>query len=170
VSDHARLPIRPFTWNAVYLDVDVDVDDWPCGGDSEFGIYFRPIDGQLLVGRENPTFSDDPEIDPAFERLVAEELPDFFAYDDHDVVRWEKCPIPDTTTPDGRGVIDAVGPDGLVVAAGFHGAGVMCGLAIGDAVRSLVTGADPPVEVEAFSVDRFDSRSTEFEFATLFTQ
>lgn len=170
VADHLELPIRPFTWNAVYLDVDVDVSDWPAGGNRERRIYWRPTpSGDLLVGRENQTFDDEPAIDPAFKRLVADDLPGFFRYDEYEVVRWEKCPMPDATTPDGRAVIDApeAAPDGLVVAAGFHGAGVMAGLAIGDVVREHVTGDPAPVESEAFALDRFEERGREFEFATL---
>lgn len=170
VDDHVELPIRPFTWNAVYLDVDADVSAWPAGGDRERRIYWRSMpSGELLVGREYQTFSDDPEIDPAFERMVAEDLPDFFAYDDYEVVRWEKCPVADATTPDARAILDSpdAAPDGLVVAAGFHGAGVMAGLAIGDAVRSLVTSEDATVELDAFALDRFDHAGRDFEFATL---
>ena len=168
LDGHVELPIRPFTWNAVYLDVDVDVSAWPAGGDRERRIYWRPMpSGNLLVGREYQTFSDDPEIDPEFEAMVADDLPDFFTYNEYEVVRWEKCPIADTTTPDARAIIDAVGPENLVVAAGFHGAGVMAGLAIGDVVRSRVTGEESSVEADAFALDRFDSRSQDFEFATL---
>jgi glycine/D-amino acid oxidase-like deaminating enzyme len=168
VDEHVELPIRPFTWNAVYLDVDEDVSEWVPGGDKQRRIYWRPMpSGELLVGREYQTFSDDPEIDPEFEALVADDFPDFFTYDDYEVVRWEKCPIADTTTPDARAIIDAVGPAGLVVAAGFHGAGVMAGLAIGDVVRSHVTGADSSVEADAFALDRFEDTDRDFEFATL---
>ncbi len=170
VAGHVDLPIRPFTWNAVYLDVDVDVTDWPAGGDGERRIYWRPTpSGHLLVGREHRAFGDELGVDPAFERMVEEELPGFFAYDDHEVVRWEDCPVADATTPDARAIIDApaAAPDGLVVAAGFHGAGVMAGLAIGDAVRSIVTGEEPTVELDAFALDRFDDVGREFPFASL---
>ena len=76
----------------------------------------------------------------------------------------------DTTTPDARGIIDAPdqGPDGLVVAAGFHGAGIMATDSIGTTVRSLVTGEDAPFPLEPFRLDRFDTRSDDFPFATLF--
>jgi sarcosine oxidase subunit beta len=170
VADHLDLPVRPFTWNAVYLDVDADVTEWPAGGTREHRIYWRPMpSGAFLVGRENQTFSDDPAIDPAFERLVAETLPDFFGYEEYEVIRWEKCPMPDATTPDARAIIDAptAAPDGLVVAAGFHGAGVMAGLAIGDVVREHVTGEPAGVETKAFALDRFEERGRTFEFATL---
>ena len=168
VDDHVELPIRPFTWNAVYLDIDADVSEWVPGGDKQRRIYWRPMpSGELLVGREYQTFSDEPEIDPEFETMVADDFPDFFTYDDYEVVRWEKCPISDTTTPAARAVIDAVGPDGLVVAAGFHGAGVMAGLAIGDVVRSHVTDAASSVEADAFALDRFDGTGRDFDFATL---
>jgi sarcosine oxidase subunit beta len=172
VADHVQLPIRPFTWNAVYLDVDADVSAWPTGGDRERRIYWRPMpSGELLVGRENQTFSTEPAIDPAFERLVADDLPEFFSYDDYDIVRWEQCPMADATTPDGRAVIDApeTGPEGLVVAAGFHGAGVMAGFAIGDVVQSHVTGEAVPVEADAFALDRFDVTGRDFEFTTLWS-
>lgn len=170
VADHLDVPIRPFTWNAVHLDVDADVSRWPTGGDADRRMYWRDTPaGHLLVGRENRTFSTEPAIDPGFERLVAEELPDFFEYDDYEVVRWEKCPMADATTPDGRAIVDAPAeaPDGLVVAAGFHGAGVMAGYAIGDVVRSHVTDESTSIESDAFALDRFDARDTDFEFVSL---
>jgi glycine/D-amino acid oxidase-like deaminating enzyme len=76
----------------------------------------------------------------------------------------------DTTTPDARGIIDAPaeGPDGLVVAAGFHGAGVMATDSIGTAVRSLVTGETAPFPVAPFRLDRFETRDTGFPVNTLF--
>ncbi|WP_416840921.1 NAD(P)/FAD-dependent oxidoreductase [Haloferax sp. DFSO52] len=170
VAEHVELPIRPFTWNAVYLDVDGDVTNWPMGGDTEHQLYWRTMPtGDLLVGRENQTFDADPKIDADFERLVDEDLSTFFAFDDFDVVRWETCPIPDATTPDARAIIDApaAAPEGLVVAAGFHGAGVMAGLAIGDIVRSYVTGEAVDLEVEAFALDRFSDLGRDFPFCSL---
>lgn len=143
----ADLPIRAFMWNAVYLDVDADASTWPAGGDADRQMYWRDTSSEdLLAGRENQTFSSEPAIDPEFERLVAEELPEFFEYDNYEVVRWEKCSMADATTPDGRAIIDAPDstPGELVVAAGFYGAGMKAGFAIGDVVRLHVTGESNP--------------------------
>ncbi|WP_458188804.1 NAD(P)/FAD-dependent oxidoreductase [Haladaptatus sp. NG-WS-4] len=58
--------------------------------------------------------------------------------------------------------------DTVVVAAGFHGAGVMATDSIGTAIRARVTGEDAPFSLAPFRLDRFDTRDTDFPFSTLF--
>ena len=177
LADVLELPIRKFTWNVAYLEVDLE-EGYPMGGDPNFGVYWRGTDdGHLLVGLEHRYASEPPEEEQAFggrlDPFVSEELGGLLAAVDPDseVVRYEVCPMADSTTPDAKGIIDAPaeGPDGLVIAAGFHGAGVMATGSIGTAVRSLVTGEPAPFDLDPFELDRFDTRGTDFEFASLFS-
>lgn len=176
--DVLPLPLRKFTWNVAYLDAGLPAD-YPMGGDSRIGAYWRRTrDDHLLVGVENryesdPTSREEEQVvGEKLRSFLADDLPGLLEHvdDDTDLVRYEVCPMPDTTTPDARGIIDAPaeGPDDLVVAAGFHGAGVMATDSIGTAVRAHVTGDDAPFSLDPFRLDRFDTRGTEFSFSTLF--
>ncbi|WP_154020450.1 FAD-dependent oxidoreductase [Halorubrum halophilum] len=75
----------------------------------------------------------------------------------------------DGATPDTRPIIDSPGdaPDGLVIAAGFHGRGVMSAPVARRLIRSLVAAEDSPLPSEPFSLDRFSSRSPDFEFMSI---
>jgi len=176
--DILPLPLRKFTWNVAYLDADLP-DEYMMGGDSRIGAYWRRTrDDHLLVGVENryesePTSREEEQvIGEKLTSFLADDLPGLLAHvtDDTDLVRYETCPMADTTTPDARGIIDAPAeaPDGLVVAAGFHGAGVMATDSIGTAIRARVTGEDAPFSLTPFRLDRFDTRDTDFPFSTLF--
>lgn len=177
LEDVLSLPIKKFTWNVAYLDADLD-EGYPMGGDPNYGAYWRGTDdGHLLVGIEHRYQSESsPEDEDTFgdrlDTLLSEELNGLLADIDSgtDVVRYEVCPMADATTPDAKGIIDAPveGLDDLVVAAGFHGAGVMATGSIGTAVRSLVTGEEAPFDLDPFRLDRFDTRGTDFPFASLF--
>lgn len=173
------LPIRKFTWNVAYVDAGIE-GTYPMGGDQQLGAYWRGTrDGHLLVGTEHRYESEpagaeaEREFGEHLDSLLSEDLPRVLVHHsaEADVVRYEVCPMADATTPDGRAIVDAPGegPDGLVVAAGFHGAGVMSAGSIGTAVRSLLTGEAAPFPLDAFALDRFDTRGTDFEFATMFS-
>lgn len=58
-------------------------------------------------------------------------------------------------TPDGLPTIDAVGPQGLVVAAGFSGHGFGIGPAVGTIVRDLALGEAPEFDLVPFRAGRF---------------
>ncbi len=177
LADVLELPIRKFTWNVAYLDANLD-PEFPMGGDPQYGAYWRGTDdGHLLVGLEHRYDSESPEeaedvFGDRLDAFLSEDLPPLLAAVDTetDILRYEVCPMADATTPDAKGIIDAPpeGPEGLVVAAGFHGAGVMATGSIGTAVRSLVTSETAPFDLDPFAVDRFDTRGTDFEFASLF--
>jgi glycine/D-amino acid oxidase-like deaminating enzyme len=178
LADVLPLPIKKFTWNVAYLDVDV-AEGYPMGGDQRLGAYWRRTrDGYLLVGVEHP-YESEPSADAEatfgdrLDTVFAEELPTVLAAVDREVnvVRYEVCPMADATTPDATGIIDAPadGPDDLVVAAGFHGAGVMAAGSIGTAVRARLTGEDVPFSLDPFALSRFDTRGPEFPFKTLFS-
>lgn len=176
--DVAPLPLRKFTWNVAYLDAGLP-DGYPMGGDPRLGTYWRRTrEGHLLVGVENryesepATREDERVVGDGLRSLLDEDLPGLLAHvaGDTDVVRYEVCPMADSTTPDGRGIVDAPAeaPDDLVVAAGFHGAGVMATDSIGTAIRAHVTGEEAPFPLAPFRLDRFDTRDTDFPFHTMF--
>ena len=74
------------------------------------------------------------------------------------------CPTGDAATPDGVPIVDAPaeGPDGLVVATGMHGFGIMLAPVAGVAARARVTGDDPPFPSAPYALDRFADCSTDF--------
>lgn len=175
LADVLPLPLRKFTWNVAYLDADLPTA-YPMGGEPGLGIYWRGTrDGQLLVGTEH-RYADPPdderEIGEELDRILNDELPGLLAHAGPDaaVVRYECCPMADTTTPDARAIIDAPaeGPDDLVVAAGFHGAGVMAAASIGTAVRAHLTDDAAPFPLEPFALTRFAARGTDFPFRSMF--
>jgi len=51
-----------------------------------------------------------------------------------------------------------------VAVTGLHGRGVMLSPVVGRAVRSLVTGEEVPFPTDPLGLDRFEDRSTDFEY------
>lgn len=72
-----------------------------------------------------------------------------------------EAPLDDTwvglidSTPDALPVIEATGPDGLVLAMGFSGHGFCLGPVTGRICASLVRGERPNLPIEAFALGRF---------------
>lgn len=168
-----ELPVRPYRTQCVVVDPGGDASDLPLGWLPDEHVYWRPEhDGDVLLG--GWSFAEaDPEAasgdeDEAFRRHVAELLPETFrGMDDATFVDgWAGV---DGATPDTRPIVDAPAdaPDGLVVATGFHGRGVMTAPVAARAVRSLLTGENAGFPLSAFELDRFDSRSREFEFVSI---
>ena len=79
-------------------------------------------------------------------------------------------------TPDTHPIIGPAGPDGLVLACGFSGAGFKKGPAVGQCVAELVTsGKSQLVDLAPFRLDRFDTDAwrnpwsdTEYRYSTDF--
>lgn len=176
LREHVALPLRPFTWNVLILDLGRDVrDSHPIGVEADYGIYWRPTpEGYLLIGAEHALEADqEPSMDEAFRSVMQREVPSLLAdVDTARIVREEYCHAPDSTTPDTRAIIDAPdeGPDGLVIAAGFHGIGVMTAPATAAAIRSILTDRSTELPLAPFRLDRFSTRSSSFPFVSIYDE
>lgn len=173
LADYVELPVRPLRWNAVVVEPDEPLpDQTPMGSEPAMGVYWRPIRrGAVLVGG-NEHLLDDPEGTPMgvqeqFRELVLGAVtPLLDGVSGGRIRREDCCPTADAASPDGLPIIDAPEqtPNGLVVATGLHGRGVMLSPVTGRTVRSLVTGEPTPFPTTPFELDRFDDRSADFEY------
>lgn len=172
--DHVELPVRPYRTQCVVLEPDEPLpEEFPMGSYAEEHVYFRPErNGNLLVGGFSVA-EDDPErasrdADEAFRDHVAELVPTVL--DGFDGARFvDGWAGVDGATPDTRPVVDApeAAPDGLVVATGFHGRGVMTAPVAATAVRALVRETSTPFPLAPFALARFEDRSAEFTFDSI---
>lgn len=168
-----ELPVRPYRTQCIVVDPGEDASDLPLGWVPDEHVYWRPEhNGDVLLGGWSFA-EDDPEgasgnEDEAFRQHVAELLPDVFhGMDEAAFVNgWAGV---DGATPDTRPIVDAPpdAPDGLVIATGFHGRGVMTAPVAARGVRSLITGEDAGFPLSTFALSRFESRSREFEFHSI---
>ena len=178
LDDHLRpgdrpLPVRPYRTQCVVLEPTAPLDDsFPLIRVASEHLYVRPEHGgDLLVGGGAEPI-DDPErassnADESFRNRCAEAVPSLVGgFDAAGVVTgWAGV---DAATPDARPIVDAPrgAPDGLVVATGFNGLGVMLSPVVGPAVRELLGGAPAPFPLDPFVLDRFDGTGTAFEFTS----
>ncbi len=177
LEDVVSLPIRPYKTPCVTLNPPEPLDEqFPLGrfADERY-LYFRPEhNGNLLVGNgENSVeapekASTGTDIDPEFERYLARKLPELFE-DGGEMELVHSWAGVDGATPDGRAIIDGPGLDldGLVIASGFNGLGVVCSPIAGELVHAFVTDTDPAIRSEPFQLSRFDDVDAEFEFDAL---
>ncbi|MDY6765336.1 MAG: FAD-binding oxidoreductase, partial [Halobacteria archaeon] len=131
-------------------------DNFPLGRVSSKGLYFRPEhNGDLLVGggwhpEERPERAGG-KADGEFRNYVAETLPSVIRGTENArfINDWAGV---DTATPDTKPVIDRIpnGPDGILVATGFNGLGVMMSPIAGAVTRSLLTGGSPTFQTQIF--------------------
>ncbi|WP_227378238.1 NAD(P)/FAD-dependent oxidoreductase [Haladaptatus halobius] len=174
LRDHVQLPIRPYRTQCVVLDPNEDAgNEFPMGWIPGEHVYFRPEhNGDLLVGGWSFA-EDDPEgasksEDKAFRDHVANLIPRFLRGFERArfVNGWAGV---DGATPDTHPIIDAPSdvPDGLVIASGFHGRGVMTAPIAATVVQSLIVGERCPFSRAPFVLSRFDSRSPDFEFHSI---
>jgi glycine/D-amino acid oxidase-like deaminating enzyme len=171
LADVVEIPARPFRIQIVTLDPGRALgDDYPMAWDARTDPYWRPdAAGHVHVGGGEYTL-DDPatasdDVDEWFVDLVAETLPAHLrGFESAGIADSWACI--DGATPDAVGIVDAPAdaPDGLVVATGFHGLGMMFSPITGTAVRSLVTGEDAPFSLDGVSLDRFESHGVDFDF------
>lgn len=171
LAEHLAVPVRPFRWQAVNLEVDKDIGDSPIAWESVTDIYWRPEhNGDLHVGG-GTYFVDEPgdrrdSVTEAYRRLVASTIGDRVAGLGNARIAGEDCcPTGDAATPDNRPIVDRPddAPDGLSIATGCPIGGVMTSPIVARAVRSHLTGQRCPFPLEAFTLDRFTSRSDTFE-------
>ncbi|MDY6817831.1 MAG: FAD-dependent oxidoreductase [Halobacteriales archaeon] len=175
-GEHVTLPVQPYRTQCLVLEPPAPLDDsFPLARVDAAGIYFRPEEtGALLVGGGH-----DPEptpetaatgipADEAFRDRIADTLPEILpAFQEASVIEdWAGV---DGGTPDNRPIIDrpSDGPAGLVVATGFSGLGIMTSPIAAAATRAVVTGESAPFDRRPFELDRFESRSPDFDLQEL---
>ena len=169
-----EMPLRPYRTQCLVLRPESSIpDSFPMGWIPGEHVYFRREgNGDLLLGgwssaEDNPAAASE-SADEAFRDHVADLVPRVLRTDDafRVVDGWAGI---DGATPDTRPIIDAPAdaPDGLVVATGFHGRGVMTAPVAGRLLRCLVAGEESPFPTEPFSLSRFDNRSPDFEFLSI---
>ncbi|SEH36610.1 Glycine/D-amino acid oxidase [Halopenitus malekzadehii] len=174
LAPHLQLPVRPYRTQCIVLRPPENLPaSFPMGWIPGEHVYFRPeANGDLLVGGWSFA-EDDPDdasrsADEAFRDHVADLVPRFV--DSPGAMRlvdgWAGV---DGATPDTRPIIDAPAdaPDGLIVATGFHGRGIMTSPIAATLVRCLLEGSDPPFPRDPFELDRFEDRSPDFEFVSI---
>lgn len=158
-----EMPVRPFRYQTANLETSAAVADYPIAWDQDSRLYWRPErNGELHVGGGAYYVTTPGSVrsttTEGFRRLVAGTVPDLLpSLQDARFGTDDTCPTGDSATPDHLPVIDRPGdgPDGLVVAAGLHGFGIMAGPAIGRAIRARVADDEPPFPMDAFRLDRF---------------
>lgn len=172
LADLVEVPVRPERYQTVNLETDHEFDErFPMGAADEPSHYWRPEhNGDLHVGGGSRFVTPPGEVqtnaDESFLREVASVIPDRVdGLDTARVASDDVCPTGDAATPDRYPILDApaVAPEGLVVATGFSGYGVMASPIAGTAVRTLVTDEEPPFSTDHFSLGRFDDRSADFD-------
>lgn len=173
LADVVELPVRPMRWNAVVVRPETPLPPTsPMGSEPATRTYWRPTrHGDVLVGGnehlvDDPT-NEPPVVDERFVDLIRERIaPLLPGVADGRVVRRDCCPSADAASPDGLPIVDAPNeaPDGLVVACGMHGRGVMLSPLTARAVRSKVTGDSAGFPTDPLSLSRFDDRSADFEY------
>ena len=135
-------------------------------------LYFGPeLNGDLLIGGGNRTVEEpvavSTDADEAFRREVADFVPRIVSgAETFGVVSgWAGV---DVASPDSRPIIDAPAgaPDGVIVATGFTGLGIVTSPVVGPVVRECLTGADPEIPTEPFAANRFEDVSDEFEYVS----
>lgn len=170
VAEHVAVPVRPFRYQTATLEVEADVSAFPVTWEHETRLYWRPEhNGDLHVGGQ-PYFVDDPgtvstQVRPSFRDAVATDLPRYVpGLGDARIVSEDTCPTGDAASPDGVPILDAPrdAPDGLAIATGMHGIGIMLAPVAGAVVRAAVTGEDAPFDVAPFALSRFADRSADF--------
>lgn len=169
---HLPLPVRPYrTQCAVFRPDDPLPEGFSIGAVPEERVYFRPAgDGALLVGGWAHAVTDPAGAsrgsDAEFCEHAREVAAGLVGSVGDRVDEWAGV---DCGTPDARPVIDApvAGPEGLVVATGFHGRGVMTAPVAATAVRSFLVNEPAPFPLGLFRHDRFDDPSPDFEFFSI---
>jgi sarcosine oxidase, subunit beta len=165
------VPIRPYRTQVIVLEPGEPLSaEFPLGRVGCEHIYFRPEhNGDLLIGGGHYPI-DDPtayttDVDESFRLDIASFVPEFVdGFDDAGFVNgWVGI---DAASPDTRPIIDAPrdAPDGLLVATGFNGLGIMISPVIGPTIRERLTGESPSFPTDLFAANRFEDVPESFEY------
>lgn len=166
-----EVPVRPERYYTVNLETSRTFgDDYPMAESSDPWLYWRPAhNGDLHVGGGavmlGPPGEEQDGVGADLVDAVAEHVPRRLqGLDDARVASEDRCPHGDAATPDRYPIIDSPSdaPDGLVVATGFSGYGVMAAPFAATLARSFVTGESAPFDARHFRLDRFDDRGGAF--------
>ncbi len=173
LPDGAAVPARPYRTQCIVLRPESPLaDDFPLGRVGDEHLYFRPEhNGDLLIGGAHEPISDplsaSADADESFKLEVADFVPSVIdGFDGAGFVNgWSGV---DTASPDTRPIIGPPpgGPDGLIVATGFNGLGVMASPVVGPVVRHHVTDASIEFSPDVFDPARFDSLENGFEYVS----
>lgn len=172
LADIVALPVRPERYQTVNLRVERELgENFPIGSASDPGLYWRPEhNGELHVGGGSHLVDPPGQVRSRatedFLIEVADHMPERLrGLGDVDVASDDACPTGDAVTPDRYPIIDAPtdAPNGLVVATGFSGYGIMAAPIAGAAVRALASGSAPPFSIKHFRLSRFADRSADFD-------
>lgn len=153
------VPIKPYRTQLSFWAVP-DALHLPPLHDVTADFYWLRREGLLAVGdgtedRESDPDAFDPEPDPAFVASARDRLV-------------HRCPAAAgaefvrgwahvcDATPDRHPLLGPYGLEGLHLAVGFNGFGVMRAPAVGEAVAALVLGETPPIDVGRYAAARFD--------------
>ena len=169
LADYVELPIRPWEFSIAVLEPPNPLNTaFPMGLSVDEGVYFRPErNGDLLVGDgERPAQNPERQCngvsaDETFRESVAAFVPDVLPglADAELVTHWTGV---EGVTPDSRPIVDAPGPDGLLVAQA-SAIGIMTAPPIAQTVRALVTGEETTFPRDRFALNRFELRTPDFE-------
>ena len=161
------LPIEAYRSELLVVDAGVRLPDLPVISDLVSLQYCRVEGaGQFLVGNSDHADFEKKFVDPDnYSNLAAEASIEKYA--EKVLHRFPGFPEPSVThtyagvydvPPDWNPVIAPVGPDGLVLAAGFAGHGFKISPAVGDLAADLVLegdSTDPDVPASDFRFERF---------------
>ncbi|ELY92093.1 FAD dependent oxidoreductase [Natrialba hulunbeirensis JCM 10989] len=173
LPDGVDVQIRPYRTQVVVLEPEEPLSrEFPLGRVGSEHVYFRPEhNGDLLIGGGHYPI-DDPasyttDVDESFRLDIADFVPEFVdGFDDAGFVNgWAGI---DTASPDTRPIIDTPrdAPDGLLVATGFNGLGIMTSPVVGPTVRERLTGESASFSTDLFAADRFADVSESFEYVS----
>ena len=147
------VPLALETYRAQVLVTEPVIADLPSFYDASREFYWRPRDGGVLVGDGAHAVDPDdcdPAADPAF---VESALKRFRAATGVDARLERSWAGPCTATPDRDPLVGPV-REGLWVATGWQGHGLMCAPAVGEYLADRLRGVEP--ELDAPLAERFD--------------
>lgn len=161
------VPIEAYRSELLIVDAGVKLPDLPVISDLVSLQYCRVEGaGQFLVGNSDHADFEKKFVDPDNYSNIAAEA-SIEKYAEKVLHRFPGFPEPSVThtyagvydvPPDWNPVIAPVGPDGLVLAAGFAGHGFKISPAVGDLAADLVLegdSTDPDIPASDFRLERF---------------
>ena len=148
-----HVPVSPLRGQIIRLDAPSPPMKLSLWWDHDYAT--TKSDGLTWIGTtEEEVGFDDRTTDEGRDRIIASAVSMLPYLEDAELVHQTACLRP--MAPDKMPIIDgSVGIEGLVVSTGGGRQGIALGPAMGIATAALATGEESPVDVSAFSLDRF---------------